>query len=62
MAAEDASFKTCIDSISAGLKLEILSLGMPSTIYNGSLEACTEVAPLTRILIPSPGAPDGCTT
>jgi hypothetical protein len=54
-----ASFKTLIDSISAGLiALRFPSKGIPSTTYKGSLDALTEPIPLILIVATAPGCPE----
>ena len=62
IAAEDASLRICMLSISLGARNFKLSTGTPSTTYKGSLLPLNDVVPRTLIDISPPGAPDGCIT
>ena len=66
MAVAEASLRTFIDSMSAGLiELSALgapgsvppSMGTPSMTMSGSLEALSEAPPRMRIVEPEPGPP-----
>ena len=58
MAADAASFKTSIDSISAGFISSMDSKGTPSTMYRGFAPPSNVDVPRIRISAASPGAPD----
>ena len=48
--------------MSPGERLDMSSIGTPSTTYRGSLLACTDVAPLTLMDNDVPGMPEGWIT
>src|SRR4051794_14010281 len=56
-AADEASFKTCKDSISFGFRSVIEPTLAPSTTYKGSFELKV-VKPLILMEAPAPGTPD----
>src|SRR6185312_2195084 len=77
MAADAASLRTVIDSISLGSRpvtpvtpcpfgpsceKSPLCTGTPSTTYSGWFDAETDAAPRTRIAMPLPGSPAFCIT
>ena len=61
IAAEEASLSTSIRSISEGLMSFILSEGIPSITYRGSLFPNVPI-PRIRMEVPEPGAPLLCST
>lgn len=58
MAVDEASFKTSMDSISAGfIVFKSPPPIIPSITYKGSLPAFIELPPRIRMVVDAPGAP-----